>query len=66
MAMTSSTVVQKYLIGEFPASREQLVARAVRQGADEGVVNLIRTLQGERFDSATSVEQALESSRSRS
>jgi Protein of unknown function (DUF2795) len=59
MAMTARTLVQRYLMGGFPASRGELVDRARRQGADQGVIALIRQLPGERFESAADVERAL-------
>jgi hypothetical protein len=59
MAMTARTLVQKYLIGTFPASRDELVDRARRQGADQGIVSLVRQLPGERFESAAEVVRAL-------
>ena len=59
MAMTARTLVQKYLIGKFPASRDELVDRARRQGADQGIVALVRQLPGERFESAAEVVRAL-------
>jgi uncharacterized protein YidB (DUF937 family) len=59
MAMTASTVVQKYLMGEYPTSRGELVDRAQRQGADQAVVSLVRNLQDEQFASAADVERAL-------
>jgi hypothetical protein len=58
-AMTARTLVQKYLIGKFPASRDELVDRARRQGADQGVLALVRQLPGERFESAAEVEHGL-------
>jgi hypothetical protein len=59
MVMTARTLVQKYLSGTFPASRDELVARAQRQGADQGVVGVVRRLPDERFESAAAVEHAL-------
>jgi hypothetical protein len=59
MAMTARTLVQKYLIGKFPASRDELVDRARRQGADQRLVSLVRHLEEERFESAADVERAL-------
>jgi hypothetical protein len=59
MAMTASTLVQKYLMGEYPTSRNELVDRAQRQGAEHGVVSLVRNLQDERFESPLAVERAL-------
>jgi hypothetical protein len=59
MAMTAKTVVQKYLIGRYPATRDELIERARSQGADAGVVGLVRQLREERFESAHDVERAL-------
>jgi hypothetical protein len=59
MAMTARTVVQKYLMGDYPATRGDLVDRALREGADPAVLGLLRNLQDERFESAVAVEQAL-------
>jgi hypothetical protein len=59
MAMTAKTVVQKFLIGDYPASRDELVERARSQGADMHVLGLVRALQTERFASAQEVERAL-------
>jgi uncharacterized protein with PIN domain len=57
--MTARTLVQKYLMGTYPASRDELVDRAQREGADQGVVALVRHLPGERYESAVDVERAL-------
>jgi len=57
--MTASTVVQKYLMGEYPRSRDELVDRARRQGADQVVVSLVRNLPNEQFTAAADVERAL-------
>jgi hypothetical protein len=59
MAMTAKTVVQKFLIGAYPATREELVERAQRQGAEPRVVGLVRQLREGRFESALEVERAL-------
>jgi Protein of unknown function (DUF2795) len=59
MAMTARTLVLKYLIGRFPATRDELVDRAQRQGADQRVVALVRHLDGERFESAADLVRAL-------
>jgi hypothetical protein len=59
MAMTARTLVQRYLMGGFPASRGELVDRARQQGADQGVIALVRQLPEERFESAADVERAL-------
>jgi hypothetical protein len=60
MAMTAKTVVQKYLMGDFPTTRDDLLVRAERQGADHVVLGLVRRLRNERFESAVAVEHALE------
>lgn len=57
--MTASTLVQKYLIGDYPASRDELVTRARSQGADEQSVAVIRNLRDGRFDSAAAVVDAI-------
>lgn len=59
MAMTARTLVQRYLMGKFPASRAELMDRARRQGADQGVVVLVGRLPEGRFESAVDVEHAL-------
>jgi hypothetical protein len=53
------TVVEKYLTGDFPTSGAALVDRAQRQGADQGVVSLVRNLQDEQFESPVGVGRAL-------
>ena len=59
MAMTATTLVQRYLIGDYPATRDELVARARSQGADEQSLAVIRNLRHEQFDSATAVIEAV-------
>jgi hypothetical protein len=60
MANTASTLVIKYLTGDYPADRDRLVERAEHQGADATVLTLIRNLPDERYASATDVKSALE------
>jgi hypothetical protein len=61
MANTASTLVIKYLTGDYPADRDRLVERAEQQGADATVLTLIRNLPDERYASASAVKTALES-----
>jgi hypothetical protein len=59
MAMTAKTVVLKYLMGKYPTSRDELVERAARQGADSNIISLVRRLPDKRYESSVDVEHAL-------
>jgi hypothetical protein len=60
MATTAGTLVLKYLIGDYPASRDELVARAIEQGADQAVLGAVRHLPDIVYDSPSAVRWALE------
>jgi hypothetical protein len=60
MAMTARTIVQKFLMGGYPASRDDLMGRAQIQGADPVVLGLIRNLRDGPFESPIDVVHALE------
>jgi hypothetical protein len=60
MAMTARTIVQRFLIGDYPASRDELVERAERQGADQLVLGLIRSLPDRPYEAPIAVVHALE------
>ncbi len=52
--------VQKFLSGvDYPASKDDLVARAQQQGADDDVVSTLQELPGERFESPSAVSAAI-------
>jgi hypothetical protein len=52
--------LQKYLGGlDYPVSREDLVRRAQEQGADQEVLNTLRSLPREEFNSPNDVSEAV-------
>lgn len=52
--------VQKYLSAvDYPCTRDELVATAEREGADQGVLDTLRGLPADRFDSPTAVSSAI-------
>lgn len=52
--------VQKYLSDvDYPCSRDELVATAEREGAGQGVLDTLRSLPADRFDSPTAVSSAI-------
>jgi hypothetical protein len=60
MAKTARTIVHKFLVGKYPASRDDLVERAERQGADPVVLGLIRSLPHGPYEAPLAVVHALE------
>lgn len=59
--MTANPVqLQKYLKGlDYPVSREDLVRRAQEHGADQNVVDTLRSLRRDRFNSPNDVSEAV-------
>ncbi|MFB9235401.1 DUF2795 domain-containing protein [Plantactinospora siamensis] len=54
------TQLQDYLEGlDFPVSREDVVRRAQENGASTAVLQLLRSLPVEEFDSPTEVGESL-------
>jgi hypothetical protein len=54
------TAVQKALKGmDYPASGDDLAAHAQRNGADQEVVDALKQLRDQKFDSPTEVMQGL-------
>ncbi|WP_308259344.1 DUF2795 domain-containing protein [Pseudonocardia sp. H11422] len=52
--------VQKYLSGvDYPAGKDELVSKAEQEGADEKVMQTLRDLPGDRFDSPAEVSAAI-------
>jgi Protein of unknown function (DUF2795) len=52
--------LQKFLGGiDYPADKETLVKRARENGADEGVLETLRSLPRDSFNSPNDVSQAL-------
>jgi hypothetical protein len=57
------TEVQKALKGaDYPASREDLARRAEENGANEDLINELRSMDKESFDGPTAVMAALKGS----
>ena len=59
MSITATTLVQKFLIGDYPATKDELVARAQAQGADQQVLAAVTNLPDGRFGSASAVAHEL-------
>jgi|tagenome__1003787_1003787.scaffolds.fasta_scaffold20926820_2 hypothetical protein len=59
--MTTSPIdVQRYLRGaDYPASKDDLVSLAERNGAPDDVVQLLRSAKRDRFDGPDDVMEAL-------
>lgn len=52
--------VQKFLAGiDYPCSKEDLVNHAQRQGADENVINMLQSLDDDKFETAADVSKAI-------
>lgn len=67
--MASSTPIQieKYLKGaDYPASKQDLLECAKRNGADQQICDRINSLPDQRFEKPTDVTKALGSQHSKS
>jgi hypothetical protein len=63
---TSPVEVQSYLKGvDYPASREDLVQAARRNGASGEVLQILQRLPGEKLDSPAAVSHAYAEERGR-
>jgi len=52
--------LQKHLKGvDYPASKEQLVQYAQKQGADENAISVLQQLPDEEYESPTDVSEAV-------
>lgn len=52
--------VQKFLKGiDYPASKDDVLATAKREGADENVMKMLEQLPDQRFQSPTAVSEAI-------
>lgn len=62
MAHISPTDVERYLEGvDYPASKEDLLKTAKRNGADEEVCETIQCLPNQQFADPTDVAEAMSS-----
>ncbi len=57
--------LQKYLSGiDYPARKQDLIERAEQQGADDNVLETLKSLRRDEFNSPNDVSEALGGSRS--
>jgi len=57
--------LQKYLSGiDYPAKKQDLIQRAEQQGADDNVLQTLKSLKREDFNSPSDVSEALAGSSS--
>ncbi|MGE5636603.1 MAG: DUF2795 domain-containing protein [Nocardioidaceae bacterium] len=52
--------VQKHLSGvDYPASKQDVIAVAERNGAPQEIIDALQAMDGERFDGPSAVQAAL-------
>lgn len=57
---TTPISVQKYLKGiDYPATKEDLLSHAKKQGADKNVMDLLGQIADEEYDGPTAVSKAV-------
>jgi hypothetical protein len=60
MASPNPIEVQKYLSGiDYPASKDDIVATAEREGADGEVLDALRQIPDQEYDAPTAVSSAV-------
>ncbi|MGN8048278.1 DUF2795 domain-containing protein [Curtobacterium sp. 22159] len=60
MAAPNPIQVQKYLSGiDYPASKDDIVATAEREGADGDVLDALRAIPDGEYDAPTAVSSAV-------
>ncbi|MEX2599098.1 MAG: DUF2795 domain-containing protein [Dehalococcoidia bacterium] len=60
MAKVNPVQVQKYLGGlDYPASKDDVVRRAQDEGADEEVMDTLKSLPMDRFNSPNDISEAI-------
>lgn len=60
MAKVNPIQLQKHLKGvDYPASKEQLVQHAQKQGADDNAISVLQQLPDEEYESPTDVSEAV-------
>ena len=60
MAKVNPIQLQKHLKGvDYPASKEQLIEHAQKQGADENAISVLQQLPDEEYESPTDVSEAV-------
>ncbi|MBF2064003.1 MAG: DUF2795 domain-containing protein [Calothrix sp. C42_A2020_038] len=62
MAKINPIQLQKHLKGmDYPASKDQLVQQAQKNGADDNAISVLEQLPDEQYQSPTAVSQAVSS-----
>lgn len=60
MAKVNPIQLQKHLKGvDYPASKEQLIQHAQKQGADDNAISVLNQLPDEEYESPTDVSEAV-------
>lgn len=60
MTKVNPIQLQKHLKGvDYPASKEQLIEHAQKQGADENAISVLQQLPDEEYESPTDVSEAV-------
>lgn len=60
MAKVNPIQVQKFLGGiDYPCSKQDIISRAKERGADDQVLDTLKSLRMERFNSPNDVSEAI-------
>ncbi|MEI2582761.1 DUF2795 domain-containing protein [Scytonema sp. PRP1] len=60
MAKVNPIQLQKHLKGvDYPASKEQLIQHAQKQGADDTAISVLNELPDQEYESPTDVSEAV-------
>jgi hypothetical protein len=60
MAKVNPIQLQKHLKGvDYPASKEQLIEHAQKQGADENAISVLQQIPDQEYDTPTDVSAAV-------
>lgn len=60
MAKVNPIQLQKYLKGvDYPASKEQLIQHAQKQGADENAISVLQQIPDQEYETPTDVSAAV-------
>jgi hypothetical protein len=60
MAKVNPIQLQKHLKGvDYPASKEQLIQHAQKQGADENAIAALQQIPDQEYEAPTDVSQAV-------
>lgn len=60
MAKVNPIQLQKHLKGvDYPASKEQLVQHAQKQGADENAISVLQQIPDQEYETPTDVSAAV-------